>query len=112
MRLSTQERILIEQRIANDARSPVVAYLLWFFLGALGAHRFYLGATGTGIAMLLLFVLSWLTIAAYVGAVLLVAFGIWWLIDASLIPGMVRSSREQLRQKLVSDAIMYGGDGS
>ncbi|WP_342621698.1 NINE protein, partial [Pseudomonas aeruginosa] len=23
------------------------AYLLWFFLGGFGAHRFYLGKTGT-----------------------------------------------------------------
>jgi TM2 domain-containing membrane protein YozV len=35
-------------------RNRVVAALLAFFLGPLGAHRFYLGRTGSGIAMLLL----------------------------------------------------------
>ncbi len=30
-----------------------VAYLLWFFFGWLGAHRFYLGRIGTGILYML-----------------------------------------------------------
>lgn len=29
-------------------KSKGTAYLLWFFLGALGAHKFYLGKVGTG----------------------------------------------------------------
>ena len=33
-------------------KSKGVAYLLWFFLGILGAHRFYLGKIGTGILYL------------------------------------------------------------
>lgn len=37
----------------ND-RNKVVAALLAFFLGPIGVHRFYLGRTGSGIAMLVL----------------------------------------------------------
>lgn len=39
-------------------RSKVVAILLAFFLGSLGIHRFYLGYTTIGIAMLLFSVLT------------------------------------------------------
>ena len=67
MGLSTQEQILIEQRVMNEAKSAGAAYLLWFFLGTLGAHRFYLGKTGSGVAQLLLFVLGWLTLGIFVG---------------------------------------------
>jgi hypothetical protein len=37
-----------------DKKSSIVAYFLWFFLGLFGIHRFYLGRSGTGIALLLL----------------------------------------------------------
>ena len=39
---------------AYDDRNKLVAALLAFFLGVLGIHRFYLGRTGSGIAMLLI----------------------------------------------------------
>ena len=37
----------------NRYKSQTVAWLLWFFLGVLGAHKFYLGLKGQGVAMLL-----------------------------------------------------------
>ncbi|CAN7311636.1 TM2 domain-containing protein [Mesorhizobium caraganae] len=90
MALSTQEQILIEQRVTNEAKSAGVAYLLWFFLGGLGAHRFYFDRTGSAIGQLLLFIFGWmLLVAGGVGAILLVALGIWVLVDAVLIPGMI-----------------------
>ena len=33
----------------QNEKSLLVAYLLWFFLGLLGIHRFYLGRWVTGI---------------------------------------------------------------
>ena len=50
-------------------KSNTVALLLCFFIGFLGAHRFYVGKIGTGILML----------------VTLGAFGIWALIDMIII---------------------------
>ena len=68
-----------------------VAYLLWFLLGLLGVHRFYLGRAGTGAAMLILTLLGSLTVAIFIGVPLFVAVGTWWLVDAFLIPGMARA---------------------
>lgn len=52
-----------------SSKSRLVALLLCFFLGILGAHRFYVGKIGTGILML----------------VTIGGFGIWALIDLILI---------------------------
>ena len=106
MGLSTQEQILIEQRVMNEAKSAGAAYLLWFFLGTLGAHRFYLGKTGSGVAQLLLFVLGWLTLGIFVGGVLLIALGIWWIIDAFQISGMISEQKAQLRNQLTEEALL------
>ena len=39
--------------MAVGQKKWMVALLLCFCLGCLGAHRFYVGKTGTGVAMLL-----------------------------------------------------------
>ena len=93
--ISTQDKILIEQRITNEKPSTGVAYLLAIFLGVLGAHRFYLGRAGTGVIMLLISL-------TFFG---LVITSIWTLIDLFIIPGMIRSKVEALRQKYTLDAL-------
>lgn len=99
MSLTVQQQMLIEQRITNEAPSPVVAYLLLIFLGGFGAHRFYLGKTGTAITILILSILGWLTLVLGVGLIPLIAVVIWWMVDIFLIPGMVRGCQEVLRQR-------------
>lgn len=94
MALNTQEQILIEQRVANDGKTVLVAYLFWFFLGIVAAHRFYLGRPGTAL----------LQIASYL---ILVGF-IWLLIDAFLIPGMVRQANNELRDRLSERFLAVG----
>jgi TM2 domain-containing membrane protein YozV len=51
------------------------AFLLSFFLGVLGAHRFYVGKVGTGIVMLIL-------TCTFVGIIIT---SIWNLIDWIMI---------------------------
>ncbi len=54
-------------------KSKTVALLLWFFLGWLSAHRFYVGKTGTGILYLVTGQIA----------------GIGWIVDLFLIGVMV-----------------------
>ena len=79
------------QSMQYDAmkKSVGVAFLLWFFLGGFGAHRFYLKHTGTAIAMLIITVVSIPLTLVIVGFIGLAAVGIWWIVDAFLISGMV-----------------------
>jgi TM2 domain-containing membrane protein YozV len=93
--LSTQDRILIEQRVANDKPSMGAAYLLGIFLGLLGAHRFYLDRTGSAIVMLIL---------SFTILGLLITIP-WHVIDWFLIGGWVREKTDNLRRDYTMQAM-------
>lgn len=69
----------------NQKKSPGVAYAFWFFLGVVGAHRFYAG--DTGYALGLLFTLG--------------GFGVWALIDVAFIGKRIREINTQKRQEIM-----------
>lgn len=84
-----------------NRKSVGVAYLLWFFLGGFGGHRFYAGKTGTAVAQLLLSLFGWGTIWAMgLGLLFLIPWGIWVLVDAFLIPGWIRNHNVLLAHSL------------
>lgn len=96
--LTTQDKILIEQRLANDKPSMGTAYLLGIFLGLFGAHRFYLGRTGSAIIMLILS-------CTIIGLVITIP---WHIIDWFLIGGWVRERTEELRREYTMQAMANG----
>lgn len=96
----TPDRISAEYDI--EKKSMIAAYVLWFFLGYVGAHRFYLGRPVSGVVML---ALSGLTLLLTLVSFGLLGFmwavvGLWWLIDALLVPGMVASSNRYIADRL------------
>jgi TM2 domain-containing membrane protein YozV len=97
MALGTAELSLIEQRVANDGPSTGVAYLMWFFLGLFSAHRFYLGTPGTAVVQFLTYFI-------------LICF-IWLIVDAFLIPSMVRAKKDAMREKLKKSLLAQSGAG-
>lgn len=88
MSLSVQDRLLIEARVTNDGPSTTVAYLLWIFLGIVSAHRFYLGRPVSALFQIMTYFI-------------LIGF-LWLLIDAVLIPDMVRARQDALRERLAT----------
>lgn len=105
-----EERARLQQdgdRPIASAGSPFVrdksigtAYLLWFFLGGLSAHRFYLGFSTSGAIQVALLPISWaLIVSGSLAAFMtLAASSVWLLADAFLIPGLQREANARLRR--------------
>ena len=81
------------------------AYLLWFILGQLSAHRFYLGRMSAGIAQVCLWLVSCLMLVGGFtpGFVGLLANAVWVIGDAFLMPGLVRKANERARQNGIGE---------
>lgn len=85
--LTTEQLQLLASEMSKKQKSGGVAWLLWFFTGGIGGHRFYLGRIGTGVAMLLT----------------LGGLGIWTLVDLFLMSGMIKSTNETIENEILSE---------
>ncbi len=73
-----------------NKKTALIAYILWFFLGLVGGHNFYLKRTGVAVTQLILTL-------TLVGMVVTV---VWAFVDAFLIPGWVRNQNNILAAQL------------
>jgi TM2 domain-containing membrane protein YozV len=92
----------VARELAGDIspKSRLATTLLAWFLGIFGAHRFYIGKTGTAIVMLLLGIAGLATMWAFVGYVFLIAVGIWAFVDFIVaVIGSMRDNDGKLIQK-------------
>ncbi|MEO1191160.1 MAG: TM2 domain-containing protein [Pseudomonadota bacterium] len=89
--LTDTQRLLIEQRVGNEAPSIALAYILWALLGFVSLHRFYIGLPRTAVLQI---VLNFLVIGL-----------IWLLVDLFLIPGLVREKREAIRAAVTAEVV-------
>lgn len=159
--LNFEEEAYVESKVQRFGASSTPSYLLWFFFGGLGIHRFYLGAIKSGITMLALNICGMIVIliatfnivfsamsttnfvnyvdcaernprtyeqtcdmtfdkmdqnwdesppvAAIVlytlGFALLTVVAIWWIVDAFLIPGMMRRKNQIIRMQYIQDVL-------
>ena len=85
--LTEKELLLHSMELESRRKSPLVAWALWFFTGALGGHRYYLGNIVRAIFMTLT----------------LGGFGIWSTIDAFFIPRPLRQDRQEISNQILHE---------
>ena len=85
--LTSEDLQLLSSEMNKKQKSTGTTWLLWFFTGGFGGHRFYLGKTGTGVAMLLT----------------LGGLGVWTFIDLFLLNGMIKDTNEQFENEIISE---------
>ena len=61
-----------ENEEGEKVYNKLIALLLWFFTGAIGGHRFYVGDINGGVGMLLCLIFSWLIVPGCVLIIILI----------------------------------------
>lgn len=102
-----EQNVSVKMNIVG--KNIIVAYLLWWFLGWAGVHRFYLGRVKSGVAQLVLFVLGCATLILVIGYAFLFAWFIWWALDAYFTYKM--ASEENAKLGLESSTISLSKSG-
>ncbi|MGF2385895.1 TM2 domain-containing protein [Lentilactobacillus otakiensis] len=89
--LTTEEMMLVNSEVEKRQKSPAVAYLLALFAGFVGGHRYYMGKTGSAVAMTLITVLT-------LGIGISIT-GIWALVDLFLINGWLQEDLKTIESE-------------
>jgi TM2 domain-containing membrane protein YozV len=72
--------------VMTKPKETWIAYVLWLLLAPFGAHRFYLGRTGSAIGQL----------ATSLTIIGLLVTAVWSIVDLFLIPGITREENAKL----------------
>lgn len=86
-KMSPEQLVLLQGEFDKKKKSKTTAYLLWFFLGVLGGHRFYAGDTIRAIFML----------------ITLGGVGIWALIDVFFIGSRIEEKNNTIESEIIND---------
>ncbi|MFB5192630.1 TM2 domain-containing protein [Alicyclobacillus fastidiosus] len=84
--MDARQLALLQSEYDGKKKSAAVAWILWLFLGAIGAHRYYMGYIGRGIVM---------TLTAG-------GLGIWSLFDAFFIQGGLRKKNQKIEMEIIN----------
>ena len=123
--MTPEQMMAVESKVANDGKSPLLAFVLWFFFGWLGAHRFYLNKSG-GLIQLSFFIISIVVVLIgaanspslwgipiysppffrisplyYIGFIGIIISGVWEFIDAFFILRWIKENNNILREDIM-----------
>ncbi|HEY3148798.1 MAG TPA: TM2 domain-containing protein [Dongiaceae bacterium] len=104
----TYNRNLIDDTVFAARKSGLIAYLLWFFLGGIGMHNFYLGRPLAAALQMIGTLFVYCTyVSPYpwpiVGMVVGVPLGFSLFLDMFRIPAYVAACSERLRERLKTE---------
>ena len=117
-KLSPQQMAILTSELTKVQKSVGLAYVLWFFLGTLGIHQYFIGKAGRGTLYLVGGLIGWIVLivgiatttgaAMAIGGILLGVIGILLLVDLFTIPRQVRRVYElheiEIATRLLGDS--------
>ncbi|MBP1971377.1 hypothetical protein J2Z83_003516 [Virgibacillus natechei] len=90
--LNAEQLSMVDAEVERRGKNKAIMYVLWFFTGGIGGHRYYLGDIGYAIGMTLT----------------LGGFGLWTLIDLFIIGKRLETKTALLEREVIEKVkIMY-----
>tara|TARA_R110002050_G_scaffold244596_1_gene382184 strand:- start:134 stop:427 length:294 start_codon:yes stop_codon:yes gene_type:complete len=77
------------EKAKAEQLNVVLAYVLWWFLGIFGVHRFYT-AQSKGWLYIVLCVIGFITSFIVIGYFVFIGLFIWWIIDGIKLNNVVK----------------------
>ena len=102
--LTAKQLAMLESELNGKKKSKGIAYLLWFFLGGFGGHRFYTGDIGYAVGMIVVWIISWF--------LLFIPIGIWVIVDAFLLSKRIDVLNDKLELELIQKVQTYSSESS
>jgi TM2 domain-containing membrane protein YozV len=118
--LTDRELIIFNAELDRKQKSATTAYLLYFFLGIFGVHKFYVGKPILGFSYIFLLfggvLLTFIglahtpdsvvteelsTVSSSIGPAVLALLGVGMAIDLFTIPGQIRTQEDLVRKALL-----------
>ena len=96
--MSMQSGAYRDMSVPRPGKNLVLGYVLWFFFGLIGAHRFYLGHIKAGLLFLLGAAVATalsapdLLITRILGGVVALVVVVFWIIDAIKLPRLIEEA--------------------
>jgi TM2 domain-containing membrane protein YozV len=107
--LDPRELQMLESEMRGRGKNLTTAYLLWFFLGTLFAHRFYLKRSGGVFLMATL--ISILLCVVLIGFIFLMILGFIWLADAFRMSEFVQEFNGALEGQIITEILAARAGG-
>lgn len=89
--LTQDEMMFLETELNKVRKEKTPMWLLWFFTGAVGGQRYYLGDIGMAVCMTFF---NWMT------------FGVWGIIDAFFINRRINKKNEEKEMEILTQIKM------
>lgn len=99
--LDDRQLMMLESEMNRRSVNPIIAWLLWLFLGTYGGHAFYLGNKTKGFYYIIGLVVSYLLFFVFIGFLGLVIIFMFWIYDAIIMGKEIDKKNNEIELEII-----------